>query len=141
MSKVAIVYWSGTGNTEAMANLVAEGAKAAGAEADVLTASEFDKSKIASYDNFAFGCPAMGAEELEEMEFAPMYDDVEPELGGRNVVLFGSYDWAEGEWMELWEERAKGAGLEVLDTVIAKDYPDDDAKEACKKLGERIAAA
>ena len=60
MSKIAVVYWSGTGNTEAMANLVAEGATSAGAEAEVISCADFSADKATGYDAFAFGCPAMG---------------------------------------------------------------------------------
>lgn len=140
MAKVAIVYWSGTGNTEAMADLVAQGVRAKGGNADLFTASEFDASQLDDYDAFAFGCPAMGDEELEEMEFAPMYDTIEPLLEGRRVALFGSYDWNDGEWMEIWEKRAEEAGLDVVDSVIAKDYPDDDASAECMRLGSLIAS-
>lgn len=139
MKHVAIVYWSGTGNTEAMADLVAQGVRAAGAEADIMTAGDFAPAQIDGYDAFAFGCPAMGDEELEDGEFLPMYDEVEPLLAGRTVGLFGSYDWNEGEWMELWEQRASGAGLDVVDTVIAKDYPDGEASAACMHLGKQLA--
>ena len=139
MSKIAVVYWSGTGNTEAMAELVAEGARGAGAEAEVIVCTEFSASALDDYDAFAFGCPAMGSEELESDEFEPMWDDVEPELPGRKVALFGSYDWADGEWMDLWRERAEAAGVAIADTVIAKDYPEGEAAEACKALGAALA--
>ena len=139
MSKVAVVFWSGTGNTEAMANLVAEGAKNVGAEVDVIQASDFDSTKLAEYDAVAFGCPAMGDEELEDTEFEPMYDEVEPSLDSKKVVLFGSYDWNDGEWMDLWRERAEGNGVNVVDSVIAKDYPDDEAETACKAAGAALA--
>ena len=139
MGKVAVVYWSGTGNTEAMAELVAEGARDAGAEVEVIACADFSSSELDAYDAFAFGCPAMGSEELESEEFEPMWDEVEPALPGRKVVLFGSYDWADGEWMDLWRERAEAAGVTVADTVIAKDYPDDDASAACRALGAALA--
>ena len=139
MSKVAVVYWSGTGNTEMMANEVAEGAKAAGAEVSVFTPDTFSADKMDEFDAVAFGCPAMGAEELEDTEFLPMYDEVEPALSGQKVALFGSYDWNDGEWMELWEQRADEAGLNVVDSVIAKDYPDDDAAAECMCLGALLA--
>lgn len=141
MSKVAIVYWSGTGNTEAMADLVAQGVRAAGAEAHILTASEFNASRVDDYDAFAFGCPAMGNEELEDGEFLPMYDEVEPVVAasGKKCVLFGSYEWAEGEWMELWEQRAEEAGLNVVETTIAYDYPDDEASADCVRVGSLLA--
>lgn len=141
MSKVAIVYWSGTGNTEAMADLVAQGVRAKGATADIITASEFSVGRADDYDAFAFGCPAMGNEELEDTEFLPMYDEVEPAVAasGKKVVLFGSYEWAEGEWMELWEQRAEEAGLNVVETCIAYDYPDDDASADCMRVGGLLA--
>lgn len=135
MSKVAIVFWSGTGNTEAMADFVAEGVSVAGGEASLIQASEFSVDELDAYDAFAFGCPAMGSEELESEEFEPMWDSVEPALSGRKVSLFGSYDWADGEWMDLWRERAEQAGVTVQDIVIAKDYPDDEAASACRALG------
>lgn len=138
MGRIAIVYWSGTGNTEAMADLVAEGVARAGGTAEVIQAADFSADQVSRYDAFAFGCPAMGAEELEEMEFAPMYDEVEPHLGDKKVVLFGSYDWNDGEWMELWRERASDAGVNVIESVIAKDYPDDDAAAWCRAAGEKL---
>lgn len=138
MSKVAIVYWSGTGNTEAMAELVAEGVQSAGGEASLIQAVEFSPDELDAYDAFAFGCPAMGSEELESEEFEPMWDAVEPELPGRKVALFGSYDWADGEWMDLWRERAEAAGITGAETVIAKDYPDDEASDACRALGASL---
>ena len=138
MSKVAIVFWSGTGNTEAMAELVAEGVQSAGGGASLIQAVEFSPDELDAYDAFAFGCPAMGSEELESEEFEPMWDAVEPELSGRKVALFGSYDWADGEWMDLWRERAEAAGITVAETVIAKNYPDDEASDACRALGASL---
>ena len=136
MSKVAIVFWSATGNTETMANCIAEGA---GAAATIVPCAEMDAAKLGGYDVVAFGCPAMGDEELEDTEFLPMYDEIEPALSGQKVALFGSYDWNDGEWMELWEQRADEAGLNVVDSVIAKDYPDDDAAAECMRLGALLA--
>ena len=100
MSKIAVVYWSGTGNTETMASAVVDGAKAAGADVELFTASEFGPDKMDSYDRIAFGCPAMGSEQLEESEFEPMFSRCEPKLAGKKIALFGSYAWAEGEWMQ-----------------------------------------
>lgn len=139
MSKVAVVYWSGTGNTEAMAKAVEEGAKEAGASVSVFTAGEFDASKLDGFDTFAFGCPAMGAEELEDSEFDPMFSAVEPELSGKKIALFGSYGWGDGQWMRDWEERAKNAGADlVTDPVMANEAPDDAALIACKELGAAL---
>ena len=139
MSKIAVIYWSGTGNTEAMADLVAQGIRAANCEADVFFATEFTADLVDNYEAFAFGCSAMGDEELEDTEFLPMYDEVEPLVGARPVALFGSYDWNDGEWMEYWEERCDDADLNVVDSVIAKDYPDGDAGLECVRLGTILA--
>lgn len=140
MSKVAVVYWSGTGNTEAMANAVAEGVKAAGAEADLLTAGDFSAAQMDDYDAVAFGCAAMGDEVLEESEFEPMFEECEAKLGGKKIALFGSYGWGDGQWMRDWEERCKSAGAVLAaDFVICQDAPDDDAADSCKALGEALA--
>ena len=140
MSKVAVVYWSGTGNTQAMADLVAEGAKEAGAEVDVLTSAEFSADQMDQYDAIAFGCPSMGAEQLEESEFEPMFDQCRAKLNGKKIGLFGSYGWGDGEWMRLWEKRCDDAGMMfACDYVICNEAPDDEAKEACAKLGAALA--
>ena len=139
MAKVAVVYWSGTGNTEAMATCVAEGVTDKGGAAEMIQCSDFGADKIGEYDAIAFGCPAMGSEELEYDEFQPMWDDVKGELYDKPVALFGSYEWADGEWMENWKADADEAGLNVVDTVIAYDAPDDDAQAACRELGAKLA--
>ena len=140
MSKVAIVYWSGTGNTEAMANYVAEGVKKAGGEADLFTSAEFGADKAGEYDRIAFGCPSMGAEQLEESEFQPMFDEVSPVLSGKKIALFGSYGWGDGEWMRTWEENCKNEGAVLThESVICQEEPDDDAKAACQELGKSLA--
>lgn len=139
MSKVAVVYWSGTGNTEAMANAVVEGAKEKGAEVELFTSSDFDASKVDTFDAVAFGCPAMGAEVLEESEFEPMFTECEAKLSGKKIALFGSYGWGDGEWMRNWEETAKNAGAVLaVDSVICNDAPDDDAVASCKALGAAL---
>ena len=141
MSKVAVVYWSGTGNTEAMANKVAEGAKAAGAEVEVISADDFDGNNIEGFDGIAFGCPAMGDEELEEGEFEPFFSDLEGKLSGKKVALFGSYDWGDGEWMRTWCGRAKDAGAELVEDegLIVNNTPDDEGLAACRELGGKLA--
>ena len=139
MSKVAIVYWSGTGNTEAMANYVAEGVKKAGGEADLFTSAEFGADKAGEYDRIAFGCPSMGAEQLEESEFQPMFDEVSPVLSGKKIALFGSYGWGDGEWMRTWESDCDSAGVNlVCESVICPETPDDAALEACRALGKAL---
>lgn len=140
MSKAAVVYWSGTGNTEKMANSVADGAKGAGVDVSMMSASEFNAPAVDEYDAVAFGCPAMGAEVLEEGEFQPMWDDVKEKLGDKKVVLFGSYGWGSGEWMDSWAEDAKNAGITLAaDPVIANEEPDDAALSACEALGAALA--
>ena len=140
MSKVAVVYWSGTGNTEAMAHFVAEGAKEAGAEVSVFTAAEFSADKMDEFDAIAFGCPSMGVEQLEESEFEPMFSDCEAKLGGKKIALFGSYGWGDGEWMRTWEETCKNDGaVMACDFVICNEAPDADAETACTDLGKALA--
>ena len=140
MSKIAIVYWSGTGNTEAMANSVLAGAQAAGAQAELFTAAEFGPEKLAEYDAAAFGCPAMGAEQLEEDEFEPMFSACKAALKGKKTALFGSYGWGDGEWMRSWEERCAAAGIVLAaPSVICCEAPDEDALAACRALGAALA--
>ena len=139
MKRVAVVYWSGTGNTETMAGLVAEGARSAGAEVTMFTAGAFDAGQVENFDAIAFGCPSMGAEELEESEFEPMFSSCEGALAGRPTALFGSYGWGDGEWMRLWEERCGQAGIPlVCDSVICCEMPDDAGCAACRRLGESL---
>ena len=142
MSKIAVIYWSGTGNTEAMADLVANAATAAGAAVDKFTASEFNVASAGDYTGFALGCPAMGAEQLEESEFEPMFSDLEGSLNGKKIALFGSYGWGDGQWMRDWVERAQGDGAQVLngEGLICNEAPDEDVQAACRKLGADLAA-
>ena len=132
--KTAVIYWSGTGNTEAMAKAVAE---SAGAE--LFTVSEFS-GNVEDYDAVAFGCPAMGAEMLEEDEFEPFFTEIEGRLSGKKVGLFGSYGWGDGEWMRNWETRVEsdGAVLAGGEGVIANDAPSDDDLEKCRALGKAL---
>ena len=133
--KTAVIYWSGTGNTEAMAKAVADGA---GAELFSVSAFSGD---VADYDAVAFGCPAMGAENLEEGEFEPFFEGIESKLSGKKVALFGSYGWGDGQWMRDWEERMTAAGATVLngEGLICQETPDDDAIKQCEELGEQPA--
>lgn len=139
MSKVAIVFWSATGNTETMANCIAEGA---GAAATIVPCGEMNAAKLGEYDVVAFGCPAMGAEQLEESEFEPMYQDLRGSLSGKPVGLFGSYGWGDGEWIRTWAEDAEAAGARlVVEPVMANGSPDGDAEAACAALGTALANA
>ena len=140
--KTAVIYWSGTGNTEAMANAVAEGMKEAGAEVTMLTPDQVQAGELGGYGAIAFGCPAMGAEQLEEGEFEPMFADLEGSLSGVKVALFGSYGWGSGQWLEDWCARCKedGAVMQEEPGVMANEAPDDDAIAACNALGAKLAA-
>ena len=135
MSKVAVVYWSGTGSTEAMAKAVAQGAREAGASVELSDVSSFKASSISAYDGVALGCPAMGAESLEDGEFEPFWDSVKAELAGKKLVLFGSYGWGDGEWMRKWEEDAG----DVLGSYICIETPGPDEEAECKALGAKLA--
>ena len=140
MSKIAVVYWSGTGNTEAMAGAVAAGARAAGAEAELIAASDFDAGRVANYDAIAFGCPAMGSEQLEEYEFEPMFDACKSALRGKRIALFGSYGWGDGEWMRSWEASARGCGAELAcASVMCCEAPDEEGAANCEALGRALA--
>ncbi len=137
MSKVAVIYWSGTSNTEAMAKAVAEGAKSAGANVDLLTCA--DVNSVDGYDAVALGCPAMGAEELEDGEFLPMLESIEAALAGKKTVLFGSYGWGDGEWMRSWEARCAEKGITLAaDSVTVNEAPDENSLAACRALGAAL---
>ena len=140
MKKTAVVYWSGTGNTEAMANAVLDGMKDGGAEAVLLTSAEAEAGKLAAFEAIAFGCPAMGAEELEETEFAPMFEACRSALPGKDTALFGSYGWGDGEWMRTWEDDCKAAGIRLAcESVICCEAPDEQALASCRALGLALA--
>ena len=140
MSKVAVVYWSSTGNTESMANAVADGAKEAGAEVTVFETADFEAAKVDEFDAIAFGCPAMGDEVLEEDECEPMFSSCEEKLSGKKIGLFGSYGWGDGDWMHNWEAKCKEDGaVLVADGVIIQEEPYDKAVENCKALGKALA--
>lgn len=139
--KVILVYWSGTGNTEAMAQAVAEGVQAQGGEAALFTAGKFDVDMAGAFNAIAFGCLSMGSEELEESEFAPMFAACEPELKDKPIALFGSYGWGDGQWMRDWCHRCRDAGACLLEEngLAVNEAPDVSGEEACKELGRKLA--
>lgn len=130
--KLAIIYWTGTGNTEEMAKVIASEVS----DATLFTCDKFDSSMVNDFDAFAFGCPSMGAEELEDGEFLPMWDSVKESLKGKNIVLFGSYGWGDGEWMETWKSDC--AGINVLGDYIHCGSLDTDGELKCKQLASLI---
>ncbi len=139
MKKVAVVYWSGTGNTEKMAHAVVEGAKEAGANVELFFSDDFSANKLGEFESIGFGCPAMGDEVLEEYSFEPMFAECENSLMGKKIAIFGSYEWNEGQWMVDWEERVRTSGANlVYDALTAYGDPDDEAIEKCKELGKAL---
>ena len=139
MKKIAVVYWSGTGNTEQMAHAVMDGIAGAGGEGTLFEASDFSAEKAKLFEGIAFGCPAMGMEQLEMMTFEPMFSSCEADLKDKKLALFGSYDWGEGEWMRNFEERCIGAGARLAgESVITRGAPDEVSTEGCKELGRLL---
>ena len=143
MAKAAVVYWSGTGNTEKMAEGVRAGIEGAGAEGELFEVDSFSVDQIDGFDGLALGCPSMGAEELEEGSFEPFFAGAvdSGKLSGKPVVLFGSWGWGAGAWMETWKERTTDAGAKLVDTFIVENEPDDEGMEGCKNLGAALAGA
>lgn len=141
MSKTGIFYWSSTGNTQAMAEAIAEGARSAGAEVDVYDVNSASPSQVKDYDALAFGCPAMGSEQLNETVFQPFFEEAASLLGGKKVGLFGSYGWGSGEWMQNWEMLCAEKNISLaVDSVIANNAPDAEALAACEAMGKALAA-
>ena len=142
METVKIVVWSQGGNTAAMAAAVAEGVQEAGSKAEIINVSDASAADLQSMKGFALGCPAMGAEVLEEMEMEPFMCELEGSLAGKSVGLFGSYGWGDGQWMRDWEERCRAAGAAVVggEGVICQETPDDGAIASCRALGRALAA-
>lgn len=141
MSKIAVIYWSQTGNTEMMANAIAEGIRETGAECDVLSVPGVSADQAAEYEKLALGCPAMGAEVLEEMDFEPFFTDLERRLSGRPVALFGSYGWGDGQWMRDWVQRTQDANANLYqdEGLMINETPDEDGLEQCREFGRGFA--
>lgn len=132
--KVNIIYWSGTGNTEMTANAIAEGAKSSGADVKLMRVSEAGADAL-DCDVLYLGCPAMGAEELEDSEFEPFFSSIENELKGKKLGLFGSYEWGVGDWMATWQGRCEADGADMIaDGLIVNGTPDADALEECRRF-------
>ena len=142
MSKISVVFWTQGGNTESMANAIVEGIKEAGKEAEAVFVSDMNIDELKGEGVFALGCPAMGAEVLEEGEMEPFVCDVEGFAAGKTIALFGSYGWGDGQWMRDWVDRMTAAGATVVngEGVICQEAPDDAALDACKDLGKQLAA-
>ena len=142
MSNIQVVFWSQSGNTEAMANAVADGIRKAGKEADVVFVGDASIDELKSAKVFALGCPAMGAEVLEETEFDPFFTELESKISGLKVALFGSYGWGDGQWMRDWVQRTNDANAVIYtdEGLIINETPDDDGIAKCKEFGKGFAA-
>ena len=142
MAKIAIIYWTGTGNTREMAEAAARGVRAAGCEARLAEVEEIRAEEALGYDGLMFGCPAMGDEVLEESAYEPFFAEVEGQLRDKPVALFGSYGWGDGQWMRDWTERMQSAGAEIVggEGLICNETPDEEALEECRELGKQLAS-
>jgi flavodoxin short chain len=137
MSKTAVIYWSGTGNTEAMAKAVESGLRDAGADVALLSVEKAGPDAADAYDKLAFGCPSMGSENLEEELFEPFFASVEGKLANKKIALFGSYGWGDGQWMRDWQDRAVKAGAVLFEEgLIQQEAPDESV---CAEFGKRFA--
>lgn len=136
--KASVIYWSGTGNTEAMANEIASKLKELGADTKLVSVEEASIDDVKEADVLALGCPAMGAEELEEDYFRPYFESIKDIIKDKKVAIFGSYEWNSGEWMDLWKKECEDDGIAVIDALIAYDHPDADALEKCRELAEKL---
>ena len=138
---ISIVYWSQTGNTQAMAEAISEGATEAGKEAKIIDVTDASLDALKTEKVFALGCPAMGAEVLEESEMEPFVSELEGSVGGKTIALFGSYGWGDGQWMRDWEERMTSAGATVVngEGLICQEAPDGDVISECESLGKQLA--
>lgn len=140
MANVLLVYWSGTGNTEIMAEKIKEGLESEGATVDFRTVDQVDPSEVSGFDKIAFGCPSMGVEVLEEDEFEPFFEAVEGDLSGKKVALFGSYGWGEGEWMDAWQARVTDAGANLYEEGLKiNSTPSSEEEETCVEFGKGFA--
>lgn len=141
MSEILVVYWSGTGNTAAMAEMLARGITVAGKESKIVPVDSITAADLADCPVFALGCPSMGEEVLEESEMEPFVEELEGSVSGKKIGLFGSYGWGDGEWMRNWTDRMKAAGASVYggEDTICNGAPDAEAEAALEALGKQLA--
>lgn len=143
MKKIAVIYWSGTGNTQMMAEAVAQGAGKEGIDVRLIPVGQASKADVLDAGAVAFGCPSMGNEVLEEFDMEPFISSLQgTDLAAKPLVLFGSYDWGSGQWMRDWEDRMKGQGAQLLaDGLTVQNTPDDAALATCRELGAKLTGA
>ena len=142
MKKIAIIYWSGTGNTRLMAESLAKGAKLAQVTVEIFDISKNRPKTLGGYDGLLLGCPSMGAEVLEESEFEPYYEGIKQELKGKPIALFGSYGWGNGEWLQNWEDDIETVGAKLFEVgLMVNETPDQEAIANCEAFGRRFASS
>ncbi|MGB0174910.1 MAG: flavodoxin [Acholeplasmataceae bacterium] len=143
MERVLVVYWSGTGNTEIMAEKIAEGLEEEGIDVELLSVDDIDPDDVQNYEKIALGCSSMGDEELEESEFLPFYEDAADYFDGKKVALFGSFGaWGDGKgaWMDKWEASMNEIGAVLFEKGLKiVETPDDEGEEMCIEFGQRFA--
>lgn len=136
-----IIYWSGTGNTERMAELIKEGIVQAGKSAELINVSDVNVYEVLKDEILILGCPAMGDEVLEESEFEPFIEEISSKISGKKVALFGSYGWGDGQWMRDFEERMINYGCTIIDSPLIIQNDPDGSEEECIDFGKKIASA
>ncbi|MGN2337362.1 flavodoxin [Clostridium cagae] len=135
-----IIYWSGTGNTEAMASLIAKGIEDSEVKTELINISNANVDSLKDENIVVLGCPSMGDEELEGGEFLPLLENVQDDLKNKKVILFGSYGWGDGQWMRSWEEEMTASGVNVaLEPLIVNYTPEGESEEQCIQYGREIA--
>lgn len=136
-NKINIIFWSGTGNTESMAQAIFEGSKKGG-NSKLLTVDKSTLEDVKEADVLFLGCPSMGVEELEESEMEPFMESISNDISDKKVVLFGSYGWGDGEWMQEWEQRIKNCGgIIIEESIICNEFPEEDVLKQLTSLGEK----
>ncbi len=142
MAEIKVIYWSQSGNTQAMAEAIGRGIESAGATAKVSFVTEVSVNDVKDDKVFALGCPAMGAEVLEEADMEPFVAELESYVSGKTIGLFGSYGWGDGEWMRDWVDRMSAAGATILngEGLMCNETPDDGALAECEEFGKQLAA-
>lgn len=139
---INIVYWSGTGNTELMAEYIQEGITAEKKDVKLIPVSNASIDDVLKSDIVVLGCPSMGDEVLEESEMEPFMETLDDKIEGKKVFLFGSYDWGDGEWMENWVERVEKDKALSVNSIIVNNTPEDNEDiNKLKEFGEQIAKA
>jgi len=142
MKNVVIIYWTGTGNTEVMAENIMEGAKIEGVSVRLINVGDAKVEDVINADAVAFGCPSMGAEQLEESEMEPFIESISSAVSRKKTILFGSYGWGSGEWMTEWQERMEGYGANVIvDGLIINNDADSEGIAKCKEIGGLLSKA